>query len=218
MRILIVTCAFVLSACGQQYSDQRNRRSTAPELNDVGTSPYSIVRGQWEVNVNAQMGGFGLLASTRGSATVDVTVNVAERVRFEVQTGDIAAPTDPEEGTESFGFLTVDRLRDNKLKQCGINGDEQCTTGTIRIYTSGKPGSGMWHDDDGYGIPITSDGESIGVDQAGALDLASFAIGNKRVLKLSDFGGDIAIPLEVNFDDAGAGGYSVTLVVEYVLQ
>jgi hypothetical protein len=72
---------------------------------------------------------------------------------------------------------------------------------------------------DGYGLPISSGANNIGLDAAGAYIAATAAIGNKRVLKLTDFGGStVPVPVSADFSDAAAGSYATTIVVEYVVQ
>ena len=94
----------------------------------------------------------------------------------------------------------------------------------IRTYTTGRAGPGVWNDEDAYGAPIaasmdpTLPGGTVGLDPAGAYVLQSIAIPpSKHTIKLSDFTPAPRYNYKADFTEAGAGTYSTTLVVEYVL-
>jgi hypothetical protein len=149
-----------------------------------------------------------------------MTANVPEIITFNVDETNFVMPTDPSEGDQSFGSLDISKLRDNKLRVCGTNGNAQCATAALRVYTSGKPGSGLWNDDAGYGLPISTNGNEVGLTAANAVLLDSIDISGMRRLSLADFTTETSfqVPLAVNFDNAGAGSYGATIVMEYVLQ
>jgi hypothetical protein len=119
-----------------------------------------------------------------------------------------------------FGFLQLTDLKDNNLKVCGTNGNQKCNTALIRMYTTGVAGAGLYNGADGYGAPIEAGQSSlvsVGLGSANAAIMQSISIpSNKNVMKLSDFTNP-KYNVKIDFSNAGAGSYSTTLVVEYVL-
>jgi hypothetical protein len=123
-----------------------------------------------------------------------------------------------------FGYLAISGLSDNNLRVCGAAGNERCGTAQIRMYTTGVAGAGIWNDADAWGAPITAALEgteatgTVGLDVAGAVVLQSVAIpATTRVLRLSDITPAPRYNVKADFTDAGAGTYTTTLVLEYVL-
>ncbi len=123
-----------------------------------------------------------------------------------------------------FGFLAIGSLTDNNLHVCGPNGHSPCGTAVIRTYTTGTSGPGIWNGVDNYGAPITAALAgtppigNVGLDVAGAVVLQSVAIPpSKHILTLSDFAPTPRYNYKADFTNAGAGTYSTTIVVEYVL-
>lgn len=209
----------MMSACGDQnenfrapvFQDTQNAR---PEFE----SGY-VLRGRWVLEVGAGDGVDGFALLNFAAANQTVTASVASRVRFVVDSSNILQPANPEDGQISYGSLEVTDLRDNDLVVCGAGGDSKCSESLLRIYSTGKPGGGLWNDDEGYGIPILSDGNVIGLGVPGSYGISTYNIpANQRVVRLADFssGGSLSIPLAVDFTDAGAGEFSTTLVIEYV--
>jgi hypothetical protein len=129
-----------------------------------------------------------------------------------------------ENAVVDFGYLAISALSDNNLRVCGAAGNMKCGNAQIRTYTTGRPGPGIWNDEDAYGAPISATmdpatpGAIVGLDPAGAVVLQSVAIpANMHRLKLSDFTPAPRYNYKADFTDAGAGTYTTTLVVEYVL-
>jgi hypothetical protein len=160
-----------------------------------------------------------ILGTGRRTYTIRATVKAS--TRFTISTANFGTPASPIDGELSYGSLDVSALRDNNLRVCGSNGSQRCTAAKIRIYTEGTPGPGLWNAADGYGLPIRSAGHDVGLNAAGAHDVATIAVGpNAAVLQLADFTAapPLAIPVAVDFSSAGVGSYRSTLVLEYLTQ
>lgn len=206
------------AGCGesQERTDQRQQvAADAPETID-SLDPYTV-RATWRMSLGSPTPVTLLLGS--GQSDIPIEATVAANVRFDVDTSGFLEPSDPEE-VESYGVLDISDLRDNDLSACGANQDERCTVAGIRVYTTGTPGAGLWNAEEGYGIPILTDGNEIGLAGGGEQVVASFSIDRRRVVRLADFnrGQGVSIPIDVDFTDAGAGTFATTLVVEYIAQ
>jgi hypothetical protein len=245
MRVLAVgtVVGFLISVGCGRAKDNDDKRTDNPtnvpngggggggQPSGGGDTPQEddgIVRGRWEIDMTAGSDASGRMwmapmtgsfLASKGSRSQPISATVAEAVTFTVDTGSFT-PGTPSDGVVSFGSLDVTALRDNALRVCGTNGNQRCTSGVVRIYTSGTPGGGLWSTVEGYGLPILTGSSPIGLGAASAVDVDTAAIANnQRVLKLSDFTTtpSIVIPISVDFSDAAAGSYSSTLVVEYVV-
>jgi hypothetical protein len=152
-----------------------------------------------------------------------VTTVLAASTNFALDDSLFAVPTSPTAfAVNDFGYLRIGTLKDNNLNVCGPNGDTHCRTAKIRIYTSGTPGAGLWNSADQYGAPVTA-GQienglaPIGLELANATTLQQTAISEKHhVVVLEDFP-NAKYDFQVDFTQAGAGTYSTTVVLEYVL-
>ena len=94
----------------------------------------------------------------------------------------------------------------------------------IRTYTTGRTGAVVWNDVDQYGAPISTslDGMPpmgiVGLNPEGAYILEQIEIpASKHVVRVSDFAPPPRFNYQADFTDAGAGTYSTTLVIEYIL-
>jgi hypothetical protein len=219
--------ALSLTACSSQNEDRR----TTPLLKifkDIDNSNNNhkpsrdnyIVQGKWKINISTIENTNQFLIA---EDDFPVTSTVAPSVQFTVDDSGFSVPSEIVEGDIDFGQFSLNQLRDNKMRVCGAGGSDRCTEAAIRVYTQGAPGSGFWHSVDEYGAPIKASSIEVGLDAADAAIVATYAIPTrKRVVKLKDFTGanntPLLIPISVNFDDAGAGDYSSTIVVEYVLR
>ena len=217
--IALITLSF--SSCGDDSGNQRsadslpNRPVPAPAIDDA------IVKGRWELEMTSsgENLSFGMLQTTKGSATQTISGVVAANVKFTVVSTNFSTP--PATGLASYGTLNITSLSDNALRVCGAQGNQKCTEGEIRVFTSGSPGAGLWSAVEGYGLPITTGTATVGLNATEAASIKKVAIlGNTRVLKLSDFaaGNSLDIPFNVDFTDAAAGNYSTTLNIEYVVR
>ncbi|MBI3534292.1 MAG: hypothetical protein HY072_02220, partial [Deltaproteobacteria bacterium] len=196
----------------------------------IGRYESSIVGGshikfiQRSNNLDLLDMSFSILGA-QGSAEQGIGANVGELKRFVVDNKNFYTPP-PGEGITSYGTLDVTDLKHNKLRICGVSGSDKCIKAGLRIYTTGTPGPGLWNAVEGYGLPILSSGNAIGLDSAGALTLYEYAIGPLHVVRLCHFTqtacpqdlGDpqepFKIPVAVNFSDAAQGSYASKLVIE----
>lgn len=176
-----------------------------------------VVRGRWELPMG--YGAAPMALADRASSTQPMTATVAQNVTYTVDNAGFVTPPNPS-GVASFGTLDISALRDNALRVCGTNGSTRCTTAALRLYSRGTPGPGLWNATNAYGLPITTGTASVGLDQAGAAVLATLTLGNRNVVRLRDFTTTpkFTVPVAADFDDAAAGSYATTLVLEYVLQ
>ena len=177
------------------------------------------MRGRWELTIANKDG----MSSVRGIKTSEVVQpisgTVAAALTFEVSNSNFTSPV-TFVGPVSYGTLDITALSDNALRACGPTNTTKCTSAALRLYTRGG-GAGVWNATDEYGAPITTAGNTIGLEAAGAYTIKTIVVGSKTRLKLSDFsagGAAILVPISVDYSDAPAGDYSSSLVVEYVLQ
>ncbi|MBS1963276.1 MAG: hypothetical protein JST04_13760 [Bdellovibrionales bacterium] len=208
------------SACGQGgvYSTAIPQQ----ELPPIGTPSADgvVVKSRAIVSVTPTAGGSAAKFATSGSQAINVT-NAAS-VSMTLSNQDWRVPTITNDVLD-FGFLTVTDVKDNNLNVCGTNGNQHCGKAILRIYTTGKPGAGIWNSTDGYGMPIAaglsgSTLGSVGLDAAGAYTLESVTLPNsKHTVKYSDFSPTPKFNVKSDFTEAGAGSYAATLVIEYAL-
>lgn len=219
--VLVSGLLLFFVACGRSTDHKDKRTGNSADNTTFNPADPYIVRGHWEMPMTAgaqNLRSFhSLLGNASSNAPIGATVTAA--VTFSVSTANFVEPTNPIDSA-SYGSLDVTALRDNSLRVCGPNANQKCTTGAIRIYTTGTAGPGLWNTVEQYGLPITSGADTIGLAPAGAYVKATAAIGNKNILKLSDFtvAANIPIPVAVNFADAAAGTYASTMVIEYLVQ
>jgi hypothetical protein len=217
----LVVIAGVSTMCGTEHVNRRGERIT-PSRHNADQQEAGIVRGRWEIKLgnpapnlttNDQL-------MLNQSAQQAMSATVAAAVRFDIDNSNYAEPASPSEGDVSFGSIDVSDLFDNQLDVCGAGGNAQCSTASVRVYTKDTAGPGLWNAQAGYGLPIATSGNTIGLNVLGAYTVGSVNVSAMRILRLRDFSpsGALAIPLSVNFDNAGAGTYSTTLVIEYTLQ
>lgn len=148
-------------------------------------------------------------SSGTGQITIDATNLIANEV----------------DDTLELGSFTVTQLKTNKLKICGVGGDEQCTVAVIRIYTQDLVGftgiSGIVNTTDSYGVPVyagkSNPLDNVGLSSSNAAILQSYTIqASDRRISLSDFPTPTYL-LESDFSNAGSGNYEMTLVIELAL-
>lgn len=127
--------------------------------------------------------------------------------------------------TLSFGTFAVSGLDDNKLKVCPAsgeanNGNVKCNKAKIRIYSATGTVDGVFQNTtDGYSIPLLVGGLPVGIGVANAAYVQSYTIAsNKNRLRVADLTGQVTnFPVTMDFVNGGAGSYSASLIVEYVL-
>lgn len=148
------------------------------------------------------------------ATAVGFTLNIASLVAGSF-TGD----------TLSFGTFAISGLDDNKLKVCPASGEAnggstKCNKAKIRVYSATGSVDGVFNNTtDGYYIPMTVGGINVGIGVANAAYVQTYTIaGNKNRLRVADLTGAVAnFPVAVDFSNGGAGSYTGTLIVEYVL-
>lgn len=195
----------------QGDNDEKPKPSQQPQANK------EIIRGRWLQSIGSSRSTLSQFQYASGTQTIGATIPAA--VTFTLSTTNFTTPAPSD--LASYGTLDVSALRDNNLRVCGASGTAKCTLAGIRIYTTGTPQAGLWNADDEYGAPILTGTKNIGLNVSGAAIVKTIAIAaSKRNVRLADFvaSGPYAIPISVDFSDAGAGSYSSTLVVEYYLQ
>lgn len=127
--------------------------------------------------------------------------------------------------TLNFGSFAISGLDDNKLKVCPASGEAnggnvKCNRAKIRVYSSTGDANGVFQNTtDGYYIPLKVGGIDVGVGVANAAYVQDYTIAaNKNRLRVSDLTAQTAnFPVTMDFSNGGAGSYSATLIVEYVL-
>ncbi len=166
------------------------------------------------------------------SDDTDISVELGVVTTYGLDLASFVASPAISNSVVSFGSIGVgDTFYDNNVKVCGGSGNGQCTTASIRAYTTQaesvlNPGDGLWNADGGYGAPLSivdtsSVAQTIQLGQENSSLLHSFNLGNKRVLTFADWqalgGAAPSYAISADFTEAGAGIYAATIVLEYVL-
>jgi len=211
-KIFSLTLALALAACAPKHDDQSPVDNPSPVKTE--TPDESVVRGSATVTVTSN----DISAMANGSATV--TYANAPSVNFKIDASALVAGA-MTGNTLSLGKVAVSDLSDNALNICGTNGKTKCTKAIIRLYTTGTiAGFVNTSDSTSYGVPVFASG----LNPTTALTLGSPGVttqqvtiaNNTHVLKLADFTSP-SYDITSDFSNAGAGQYSMTLVVEYAL-
>ena len=155
------------------------------------------------------------------SQQIPVSYVVAPNASISVDTSGIAPTLSGDSNTLNVGSVVVTNARANKLKVCGPGGDQDCNSAIIRIYTVelvSDPGiDGFVNTDDGYGVPVVADNLSVGLNAINAALVNEYIIANgDRKITEDDFT-DLSYNIDVDFSNAGAGNYEMTLVIELAL-
>lgn len=152
-----------------------------------------------------------------------VSITVSSSSKFEVDASEFFLPEPIEAELLSLGTLFVSEFFDNSLRICGVSGREKCRGLQIRMYTDESSGTGLYNENDGYGVPVFASLEGgssyeLGLGRSAAQVLQSVQIpANKNVLRLSDFAANPRYQVAVDFSNAGAGDYSTEIVIESLL-
>lgn len=130
-----------------------------------------------------------------------------------------------------FGTFAITGLDDNQLRKCTTAGNDataggnnKCTQAAIRVYSAtGNLGgsTGVFcNSSDGYCVPLMVDGLAVGVTSANAAYPQTLTIANNtNRLRANNFTSAKAnFPVSMDMSNAGAGTYTATLIVEYVLR
>lgn len=122
--------------------------------------------------------------------------------------------------TLSLGHVDISTLSDNNLKVCGAGGSTKCTQAAIRVYTTGST-AGFVNTADVYGVPVyagsLNPASPVGLLAAGSVQVQTLSIPtSKRTVAIADFPTP-AYAVTSDFSNGGAGAYSMSFVVEYIL-
>lgn len=157
------------------------------------------------------------------AATTNVNYVLAENVTFTINTSGISPILTGD--TLDIGTIAVTSLDTNKLRICGANGNQKCGQAVIRIYTQALiawPGvDGFVNTSDGYGVPVSA-GKTVanlpvGLTAVNSANVQTYTIpGNDNRLTIQDFPTP-TYKIASDFSNAGAGSYSMTLVIELAL-
>lgn len=172
------------------------------------SSLAKILQNLWIAKAYAATG--STTVTYTNAAAVNFTINVAS-----------LTPGAFSGTTLSLGSVGLSTLRDNNLRECGTSGHEKCHNAAIRVYTTGGSTAGFVHASDGYGVPVytgtLNPTSAVGLNAAGSVQVQTLSIpNNKNVVNLTDFPSP-TYSVSADFSNAGAGNYSMTYVVEYVL-
>ena len=162
----------------------------------------------------------GLLFSTSSSHDINIINSPSTKIEFDTSKFIVPTSSNGENDALSFGSITLSQLRDNNLAIC-VDGKTQCGSAVIRMYTTDAAGAGLWNTAGGYGAPLKA-GQStmgtVGLGTAGALGVQTVTLtSNIHVLHLKQFT-DPTYQIETDMSNAGAGTYTTTLVIEYILK
>jgi hypothetical protein len=236
-KTLVFSACFLmgslLSGCLGTYNEQTPNTTISLQNNSTDLNSV-IVKARAEIpillgtNKNERIQNpknpFQLLGNQ--AIPFPISLIISPSTEFDVNPENFFIPGEPYEGMLDFGFLNVDRLRDNYLRDCGSPG-AKCTKAGIRVYTKDTPGAGLWNGIEGYGLPILSSGNLVGLGENNAAVVSLVNIGNTlHIIKLCHFtqtscvqsNAQFPVPISIDFSDASAGTYSTTLVIEYFLQ
>lgn len=156
------------------------------------------------------------------TTTTTVTYSSAEKGTLNLDVGSLTLVESLDENTLEFGSVTITKINVNKLKICGVGGDEKCTQAIIRIYSTELPAflgmAGLINTTDGYGVDVYSGvltaTEPVGLDAINAAIVQSYTIpANDKKLTGDDFT-DLTYVIEADFSNAGFGDYEMDLVIE----
>jgi hypothetical protein len=222
MNYIALIVLFVLTGCGSKSS---GNTPELPQVNEV-LSDGGIIRGQavYQIESEQELAAIKFLKNifmsfayaASGSSTV-VYTNAAS-VNFSIDVSNLGA-SGFTGNILNLGSINLSNIDDNNLKICGT-GNQKCNQAVIRVYTTGVI-AGFVNTADSYGAPLfagnLNPSTEVGLNIAGAVQTQVISIANnKNRLRMSDFPSP-TYGITSNFDNAGAGNYSATVVVEYVL-
>lgn len=216
MRIIVVFISLILFGCGNNV-ETVNKRSRFQKDVPISQSTlnYKVI-GNITVDV-ASIVGLSLTQAITYTSTSTSTLSIIN--------GDLTTPSEDVDGNIlDLGRLSINKLKINKLKICGASGHDKCTSAIIRIYTNDLGGAnvglgGFVNITENYAeAPITVTGYSgdaiVGHTLANATLLNEYTIPNSdKKLTQTDFS-LISFPLVVDFSNAGAGDYQMSIELE----
>jgi hypothetical protein len=210
----IVIC---LASCGNQAAEY-----LTSELEFADPNSETVVRARGLIELSS--GPPQALLSNFGHPFIqllsnDLDVEVSALSILTLDKSEFLTPT-ISNAVIDFGYLKLSTLLDTSLSVCGSNGKKKCNKAFIRTYTIGTPKAGIYNSKDDFGAPLTAGQtslSSVGLNSTGSLTLQSITIpSNKSIITNADFPNS-KYRYKADFTEAGAGTYSTTIVVEYVL-
>lgn len=227
MTSAITLAVLALTGCGS--TDIRTVLNNPIDLEPVGvpSADGGVVHGRaiytvTNVQQTAMIKLFHQLImpySYAATGSTTVTYTNAASTNFTINVGSFTAGGFTGE-VLSLGSVSLATINDNNLKVCGVGGNTKCTSAVIRVYTTGSI-AGFVNTDDAYGAPVftgtLNPNTALGLNAAGSVPVQTLSIpANKNKVRLSDFPSP-TYAVTSDFSNAGAGSYSMTYVVEYVL-
>jgi len=197
IRLALLT--ILLAGCGTYYTDIcRTGKCSSPDTTRWHTVDTATIV------VELQTAG-PLVFSL--SETINYSAAVTSNVRADTSEL-ITSPVEDEDAQLlSLGSYGLNRIRDNKLNDCGPGGNERCTEARIVMRTD----AGFVHTTEGYTLPLSSGTTVISTTDT---ELTTYTIpSSDRRLTQHDFG-QIMFPLVVDMSNAGYGDYTVTITIE----
>jgi hypothetical protein len=233
IRLFIICLALTLTACNK---DGLKTALALPPGGEIG-SDGAIVRARAIIDVDHTNGITTTMKVKRfledllipkavaylGSppaATITVSYTNAEAVSFTLNTSSFGTSPSMSGSTLTLGSLSVSGLSDNKLRVC--TSPTKCQKAVVRVYTTGSMQGFINSTDGDHAVPVYFSGlnpsTAVGLTSANAVETTSYNIpGNKNVLSATDLGSP-SYTVTSDMSNAGAGSYSMTLVVEYALK
>ena len=225
----ILTQSIILISC----ETPNNSSFIHPEENAVVQSQVHI---DLTVNQNTNFTWFQNLKGTLATAFFtnafasgidwDVRISFASTTPFTVDISHFIPPTITNSVLD-FGYLEISELDDPDTKVCGTNGKTQCTTARIRLLTTGTSASGLYNSIDQYSVPLTAGHRvggttpsytTVGLGVSGSATLQTYTLPDKaKSVDLTNFPSP-TYSVRADFTHAGAGTYTTTLALQYVLE
>lgn len=220
-KLFFLLFVVLMAGCGKDASNEGGSNFPVGLPKEDG----SVVRGRAEVQVGASQSTAMLKLFYKlipyayaATGTTTVTYTNAERVNFTINTTLFGASGFTSD-TLNLGSISISSIDDNKLKVCGINGNQKCNLAIIRVYTIGTI-EGFVNTADQYGVPVYAGSLNpsmpVGLNSNGSVQVQTVNISNKNRLRLNDFPTP-SYEVKSDFSNAGSGDYSMNFVVEYVL-
>jgi len=224
---LFTLTAFTLSAC----SSGGGSVGTSGPLNlppvGIAAEDGSVVHGRAIYTITSEQQTammklfhrFFMPSAYAATGSVTVSYQDGDSTSFTINVSGMSA-SGFSGNTLNLGSVALATLSDNDLKVCGSNGNTKCTSSAIRVYTTGNT-AGFVNITDGYGAPVytgtLNPTSPVGLLSAGSVQVQTLSIPNsKHTIELSDFPSP-SYAVTSDFSNAGAGAYTMSYVVEYVL-
>jgi hypothetical protein len=233
LATLLAVCAgiaLLLSGCGNASSSQFKNISAntgVSEPIDTTQEDGVVVHGRAIVTVSTEQEttlakAMGLIFPKAYAANGSVIVNYTNSASTTFTLNNSAFTPGAFTGTTlSLGNIAISALSDNNLKVCGTGSNTKCTGAVIRVYTTGSI-AGFVNTADAYGVPVYAGTMSpttpVGLLAGGSVQVQGLnsISSSKHTVTLADFPSP-SYAVTSDFSNAGAGSYSMTYVVEYVL-